>query len=88
MSRKNNYCFTLNNYSPEEYDYISQFKCKYLIVGKEVGEEGTPHLQGFISFADGKTLNYLKKHLSNRAHFEEAVGTVEQNYLYCTKQQS
>ncbi|KAH3701634.1 hypothetical protein DPMN_076624 [Dreissena polymorpha] len=44
-----NWCFTVNNYTDEEYKAIREFDCGYLIVGEERGEEqGTPHLQGYI----------------------------------------
>ena len=83
--RKNNWVFTKNNYTEEEYVNILESECKYIIIGKEVGESGTPHLQGFISFKDGKTLSYMKKHISQNAHFEPANGTPSQNYDYCSK---
>lgn len=41
--------FTLNNFTDEEYDYMTaRFapKTVWMVIGKEVGEEGTPHLQG------------------------------------------
>jgi hypothetical protein len=46
--RYRNICFTLNNYTSQEYEallYNDNFK--YVIIGKEVGESGTPHLQGY-----------------------------------------
>ena len=43
--------------------------CKYIVFGKEVGENGTPHLQGYIEFASKKTMKGLKK-LNDRAHWE------------------
>lgn len=86
MSRKNNWCFTLNNYTEEDYISITGKECKYMVVGKETGESGTPHLQGFISFLDGKTLSYMKKHIHSGAHFEMANGSPQENYNYCSKE--
>ena len=50
------WCFTLNNYTADEYDALSAIghelpkEISYIIVAKETGETGTPHLQGYISF--------------------------------------
>ena len=57
---------------------------KYLVIGKEIGESGTPHLQGYVVFDQPVRLNALKR-ISPRAHFEIAKGTTEQNRTYCTK---
>lgn len=41
--------FTLNNYTPEEYSYLTEEfapKCSWMVVAKEKGESGTLHLQG------------------------------------------
>ena len=84
MSRSRAYCFTLNNYSEQELSSLLSTPCTYLVVGKEEGAEGTPHLQGYIYFPNGKTLSSLKK-ISPRAHWELAKGDSLQNYNYCTK---
>jgi len=84
MERSRNFCFTLNNYSTEEVESIKLWDCKYLIFGKELGKEETPHLQGYVSFANAKTLTSLKK-LSARAHWEIARGTPKQASEYCEK---
>lgn len=76
---------TLNNYTAEEYDNLIALPCKFLIVGKEVGESGTPHLQGFIRFSSTKRLTGVKK-LIPRAHLEKALGTDAQNITYCSKE--
>lgn len=47
------WCFTLNNYTIENCSSIVlkvQRSCKFAIVGKEIGEGGTPHLQGYVEF--------------------------------------
>jgi len=44
------FAFTLNNYNGDEEQRCRAFieaDCSYGIIGKEVGEHGTPHLQGF-----------------------------------------
>lgn len=84
MSQNRNWCFTLNNYTDAEYETIINLSCKYVIVGKEVGEKGTPHLQGYIEFNAGKRLTTMKK-LIPRAHFEIRRGTAEQAATYCKK---
>ncbi len=53
ISPAKRWCFTLNNYSETDCSSIvpilTTFCDKYRIA-KEIGESGTPHLQGFISF--------------------------------------
>lgn len=84
--RSNGYCFTLNNYTDEETQSIVDIKCNYIIFGREVGESGTPHLQGYVQFgAPGKTLSAMKK-LIPRAHFEVTKGSIDQNVAYCSKE--
>lgn len=77
--------FTLNNYTDWEYETVKNWPVKYMVVGKEVGEEGTPHLQGYCVFEGMKRLSAMKK-LGPRAHFEVARGTTTQNWEYCTKE--
>jgi len=81
MSRTRNFTFTHNNYvSTDAYDTID---CQYVVYGKEVGEQGTPHLQGFIRFKDAKTLKAAIKALKG-AHVEIAI-TQQQAIDYCKK---
>jgi len=78
--------FTLNNYSDEEYEFMVKSEKVFLIMGKEVAPDTlTPHLQGFIYFKTEKSLKQMKK-LSSRAHWEMAMGNVEQNITYCSKE--
>lgn len=77
--------FTLNNYTEDEVRCVKEWDCKYLIFGKEVGESGTLHLQGYVSFANAKTLAVLKKKYSATAHWEIALGTPKQASDYCSK---
>ena len=82
--RSRGYVFTLNNYTEEEVEALRQCGSKYLIFGKEVGESGTPHLQGYVWFTNKKSLKQMKK-LSPRAHWEAQRGSTEQAAEYCKK---
>ena len=59
-------------------------KVKYFIAGKEVGEEGTPHIQGYVQFKAQTAFSTIKGFIS-RAHIEIARGTPEENIAYCSK---
>ncbi|QDJ95227.1 replication-associated protein [Capybara virus 10_cap1_55] len=88
MSRASNWCFTLNNYTEDEYAQVCQAlreECKYFIVGRERGAEGTNHLQGFASLSRCRNLRYVRDKLSSRAHFEVARGSAASNRTYCSK---
>lgn len=83
------YCFTLNNYSVKELHEIISFlkensaKNKYLI-GKEEGEMGTPHLQGYIELHKKVRMSSLFK-INERIHWEKCKGSRDDNIKYCTK---
>jgi hypothetical protein len=44
MSRLRNLCFTLNNWTDQQYQPIITLDVKYLVVGKEVGESRGLHI--------------------------------------------
>lgn len=85
MSRTKKWCFTLNNYTAEDCQKIEAIECEYLIYGKEVGDQGTHHLQGFIYFTNRKTFNTVKKLLGDKCHIEAAKGSIKENIAYCSK---
>lgn len=85
--RSRAYCLTLNNYLEEEYEQLkswAQKNCEAWIIGKEIGESGTPHLQGYFNFKNPTDLNTIKS-LNNKLHIEKAKGKKEQNFKYCSK---
>nr|WAE43058.1 MAG: replication associated protein [Cressdnaviricota sp.] len=85
-SRRNRkWCFTVNNFTDEEEEVFKMLPCTYCICGQEKGEEGTPHLQGFVYFRTEKSFNQCSK-ICPRAHWEIARGSVAQNTAYCSKQ--
>lgn len=81
-----NWCFTINNWSASDLAWAQDVDCKYIIYGKEKGELGTPHLQGFIVFATNKRLAGVKK-VHATAHWEVAKGNSDQNIAYCSKEE-
>lgn len=87
VQQSRRWIYTLNNWTQEEYnkivDYMKSGDKKY-IVGKEVGENGTPHLQGYVSLPGPVKFNTIKN-LMPRAHIEKAKGNDKDNYEYCSK---
>ncbi len=86
-SKARKWCFTLNNYSKEDYmEIIETCKLKNwkYCIGKEIGEKKTPHLQGYIEASNAISFNSIKK-LIPLAHIEKARGTMAQNFNYCSK---
>lgn len=90
QNRLRNFVFTLNNWTQEEWDYLTTSfapTVKWLVIGKEIGENGTPHLQGAcvigkqIAFSTLKTLPGFC-----RAHMEPMFGKPIDSLNYCTKQ--
>lgn len=98
MSERQNaarWCFTINN--PTDAD---KFWCvdgdddhpndvmanvDYLILQEERGEQGTLHWQGFIILKKRQRLQWLKRRINARAHWEVARGTNNQARDYCRK---
>ena len=88
MSAKR-WVFTLNNPSEQESTHINDAHAgggiAYLVSGREVGDGGTPHLQGFVCFEGRRSLLQCKALLGARVHFEIARGTNKQASDYCKK---
>lgn len=84
-----NWCFTLNNWTEDELKKIieegERVNTIYMIAGKEVGEEGTKHIQGYIAFKNPRVFKGVKESLGDRIHLEMAKGTGFENYTYCSK---
>jgi hypothetical protein len=90
QSKSRNYVWTLNNYTPEEEKQIiscaSSSQFTYVTFGRESGDEGTPHLQGYCELAGARTGSWLKRQPGfARVHYETRRGTSEEARTYCQK---
>lgn len=87
VSRLRNFVFTVNNYTDVEKSNVNEFaaRCRYLVYGEEVGESGTPHLQGYAELTRLTRFNKIKE-LLPRAHIEKRRGTAKQAAQYCKKE--
>ena len=82
--KSQNYCFTINNYTEEDLESCKNLKYNYIIIGDEIGENQTRHLQGYINFRNQVHFTALKKKIP-RAHIEKCKGNAIQNINYCSK---
>lgn len=90
------WCFTLNNPTGEDIALLvgtpsdgpqaNLGNVQYMIFQEERGDEtGTLHWQGFLILKSKKRLTWLKRNISDKAHFEIARGTNEEARNYCRK---
>lgn len=90
--RVRRFVFTLNNWTQAEYDYLTnEFAptVKWMIIGRETGENGTPHLQGACILGTQTSFSRLKTLIGfRRAHIESMYGRPEDSRVYCSKQDS
>jgi len=88
MSKNRNFIFTHNNYLPEDVTrynrMVANDECRYLTYGRETGESGTRHLQGYIVFANPRAVGGVRKFLKG-CHVEIRRGTHTQAKEYCQK---
>lgn len=84
--------FVINNPTAEEQvvlrnlgDDVGTNGLRYLVWGREIGETGTYHLQGFVVFDSRKRLRTVKEIIGHRAHCEVARGTSVQAADYAKK---
>lgn len=90
MERARGWVFTLNNYNDTNLEYfnhpsfMSNFNVRYMVIGKEVAESGTPHLQGYIEFINAISFDGCRKILV-QCHIEKRRGKPSQAEEYCKK---
>ena len=87
-------CFTFNNYSDDDYlktQLLAKEHCSYMTIGKEIGESGTPHLQGYMELNGRMRLSRVTKLFKTATgkdvHTEKRIGTGKQAADYCQKEE-
>jgi hypothetical protein len=82
--------FTINNPTAHDEEAVLRTTgsevCTKAVVGREVGEDGTPHLQGFAVFRVPVTRRTMEEAVGGRAYLEVMRGRVRQNVVYCSKE--
>lgn len=85
----NYWFFTLNNHKESQIDRLDQIfrhECRWFVFQEEIGESGTPHLQGSCCFRDRKRLTALKQ-IDPTIHWE-VTKSINASLEYCTKYES
>lgn len=84
---ESDWCFTINNFTEADVEMLGQWAkdCKILVCSKEVGDSGTPHIQGRVKFRRNYRLTGLKK-LHSRANWSKTKATADS--IYCIKEGS
>lgn len=83
-TRARGWCYTANSYTPELETSLQKYKSEYHVYTHEIGESGTPHLQGYIEFTSPKKFSTLRKRFHG-VHFEQRRGTKYDAMAYCIK---
>lgn len=84
VPRVRGWVFTINNYTPLHETLLQSIDCQYIVYGRETGNEGTPHLQGYIYFQHQKTRAQVSKKITG-AWLAPRNGTHEEARTYCVK---
>ena len=86
QARYRNVVFTVNNWTQEMWDTIwNCIKISYLVMGKEVGASGTPHIQGYAEFKGSQpSWSTVQKSLGGHAWFAPRKSKLPQTAAdYC-----
>ncbi len=80
---------TWNNYTDEDIVQAERVlgACAKYIFGKEIGKQGTPHLQGAVRFKQKTRFTAVTKLFPDKGvHWEKMVRTWKINVAYCVKE--
>lgn len=81
-----NCCITINNYKDEHIKALKDLNYRFIIIGDEIGENGTKHLQVYLEMQNPIAFTSLTKKLLKQAHIENRKGTPLQARDYCAKE--
>jgi hypothetical protein len=89
MPRAARWCFTINNYTPQDVRAVQLLiygpEAIVGIAGFEISVTGTPHIQGFVRLNRRLSLNQILARLGVGAHCEVAKGSDIDSVIYCSK---
>ncbi len=90
-NRVRSWIFTLNNYTEEDIVSLSHDKWMDIDITRyafqeEIGENGTPHLQGVVQFVNQIEFTTMKE-INNRAHWKKTK-SLKGSVKYCTKERT
>lgn len=80
--RSRSWMYTINNYDDNTLKTLKHLECNYHVWGLEVGECGTPHVQGCITFTKTHTFNSVRKLIKGHV---EVPRDLEAARNYCKK---
>lgn len=81
------WCFTINNYNNSNLQWLASLypeDTKEMVYQKEIGEKGTPHIQGVIKF--NQPCRPVEKYPKG-IHWEKCRN-IKASFLYCQKEDS
>lgn len=88
--RGRNWVFTINNFTEADEDYVIGLSddedVSRIIAEHEHLDEGTPHIQGYVSFNRRVYRTEVERRLGGRAYIQIAIGSWKQNVEYCSKE--
>ena len=70
---------TINNYTDKDIMWLNNLEVNRMVASKEIGEQGTPHIQAKMTFKQKYRLTALKK-LNPRVHWDLSYAKDEWNY--------
>lgn len=78
--------WTLNNYTPQDLEALALSPIMdYLVYGKEIGMNKTPHLQGYVVFKTKRRRTTIMNSISKRCWCQVMQTSPEQASNYCKK---